>query len=342
LLGLVVAEWTQAAASGLRVLADRPLPTALSGARDVRWADDESVHLGLAAEGTRLLSLETWVAREEISKGRRGGPGAWLSSRLARSGDRLVVAAPVFEIVVKDLRAGTLEKLGGFESIADVDLHVNRVAVLGTRMIGPERKLSPDGAVAWVGTLEHRLDDASALLVTPSGKGPARMDYCGGFDVGAVRYLPDGSLVIVPGAEPGVYLLDPAGKLLHTWATEPLGLDLPCEFDAETSALLALHEEQRWERLERFRIVDEILPLRDGVGLVVRSVDARGTRWKVHLLKRNGPATSFELPITTTSTMSHLRADVRDDLAVFLVAEDGPPQRPQQAAPRLVVMTLPR
>ncbi len=319
------AEEPQAARVVFQNSAERDVPPRLDQAPDVRWAGTNSVYLAVMGVGGVELTLDPAVDHwTQITPDGHGSREVWQTSRIGLSQDYVAVAAGIFTLGWKERQEKesgkdtTLDGLEIFEMIEDLDVTQNRLAVLGTRR-GADRQISSDGAIAWVGAMNSGLSDLTPVLFSTAGSGARPVDSCGGFEIGAVRFLPNGQLVVVPGAEPGVFLYDQAGKLLWTWETDPLGLDIRCDFDDDQRALLSANPLARWSWLQQFLTVDDIVPLADGPGLLIRRATQTGTRWHLTQLRRDQPAITLDLPITAASSTARLRVDLRGEDAVFLV-----------------------
>ena len=103
----------------------------------------------------------------------------------------------------------------------------------------------------------------------PGGKDMAR---CGVLQTGAIRFMPDGSLVVAPGVEPGIYRYSADGKLMQTWDTRPLGIVDDCAMPDKELHLLARDFGERIKWYASRVIVDDILPLSSGPALLLRRV----------------------------------------------------------------------
>ncbi|MDY7093300.1 MAG: hypothetical protein SX243_10060 [Acidobacteriota bacterium] len=230
-----------------------------------------------------------------------------------------------------------------FEGIEDLDAFEGRYAVLGMHR-GNEGVMAPRGQVAWIGPLGDVTPEPKPVLTSRSGPGAPLMDNCPFFSIGALRFLPDGSLVVVPGFEPGAYRFDKEGKLLEIWDTEALGIGADCDFDTEQRDLLSRDPHARWAYINQFRAVDEILVLDGRPVLVVRRVEGKKTLWELVTLEPYGQASRRPLPLTAESPFAHLRGDVRDGRVVFLLFDfatflrDGSPASQQAVPSRLLVM----
>lgn len=310
---------------------------------DVRWAGDRSVYLAAGRAGTFELPLDSFDGFRPVIPGGTSQGSFWLSSRVAVSEDLLAVAAPVFSLRWKE-RKGGAEQEASFDAIVDLDVSGRQVLILGGRKDETGR-FSPDGAIAWLGPLDASLSKLRAVSYDSSGPGARHMNACGALEIGTARFLRsprEGSFLIVPGVEPGAFLYDPQGKLTRTWDTREIGLDTEdCgRLSPAEEIRLSSQPEPRFAWLNQRRTVDEILPLPQGPGLVVRSVAQGQTRWVLKVLQNQGGIKVFDLPVPSRTELSHLRGDVRGNRIVFLVSEhgkDGP-----TAPPRLVLAEVPK
>lgn len=337
-----------------RSIADYPLPDSLRLASDLRWADAESIYLTVLQRGAVRVPLVDGRVVEDVQavtevKGGRDAAGIWLPARVARTHEHLVVGAPVFAFGWKKRGAGELEGRSYFlEGIEDLDARDGQVALLGLRRSDDGKTMAPEGFVAWTGTLGPELEELRPLHLSTAGPGARPVESCSNFEIGGVRYLPDGRLVVAPGAEPGVYFYSTEGKLLDVWDTEPLGVGVDCSFDDEKRDLLSRDPHARWGYLNQFRTIDEILPFDDGPGLVVRRVGEDGTRWDLLVRDAAGQAKTQPLPFTSPSKLAHVRGDLRGGRAVFLIFDSAvvlPPNDPvgkSSQDPRLLVFELPQ
>ncbi len=264
----------------LRIVAEYTIHPVLLAAMDVRWAGDDSVFLAAGRAGTFKLPLEREAQPKVIIPGSLADGGFWVSSRVAASPRFLAIASSAFAMRWKDLSKGTQQDIP-FDAVLDIDIQGDRALILGALKDEKER-FAPDGAIAWTGSLERQLADRKPVYYSASGPGAKTVDNCGPYDMGGVRFLADGSFLIVPGVEPGAYLYDASGKLVHTWDTREIGLDAEdCEnLDPKVRDRLFAVPEPRWAWLNRRRILDDILPLPQGPGLIVRSVVQERPRWE--------------------------------------------------------------
>jgi len=307
-------------APALRIVSDRVLPLPLTGAEDVRWATERSVYLTLGRKGTVEAAVDpSGPPPREMVPG-ADAVGGWSFNRwVAASSEYLVVAGGYFGLTWRSL-ATPLRKEMSFAQILDVDVAGGRLLILATRRDEKSGKYAPDGTIAWIGSLDKGLADLHAVLTDARGAGAPNLLACDTFEMGAVRFLAGGRFLVVPGVQPGAHLFDSTGRLLRTWDTAEIGLDSDCAaLTKEQVARMQVDFDARVAWLNQRHILDEILPLPQGPGLVIRSIERGRTHWHVKVLGESGSVTTWDLPISTASARSHLRADVRGRKVVFLV-----------------------
>lgn len=322
-LGGSLSAQTPAAPSSppaLRILSDRELPPALSPAVDIRWASDSSIYLALTKSGTAEVSLEPLAGKvEKVIPGAREPGGFWGSSRLGASADFLAVAGPAFSLTWRK-RTEPLRKEIAFDGIEDIDVGRRRLAVLGARR-DDKGDVAPDGAIAWLGSLDKDLTDLRPVLRDQRGKGAPNLNACGNFELGAVRFLQDGTLLVIPGFQTGAHLYDAGGRLVRTWDTVALGLDNDCPGLTQEQVDQLRFPDPRAAWLNQRRTLEDILPLPEGPGLLIRSVSQGRPSWTLKVLERNGPGhKAYKVPVPPVSDLSHLRGDVRGGKIVFLLS----------------------
>ncbi|MDY7093466.1 MAG: hypothetical protein SX243_10895 [Acidobacteriota bacterium] len=245
------------------------------------------------------------------------------TAHLAASEDFLVVSAPFFAFGWKRRSAPKLEQIStSFEGVDDIDAHEGHVAVLGVRR-GSDGRVAPEGGIGWIAPLVSKPSPPRAILRSVSGSGAHPMVNCPTFGVGGIRFLPNGSVVVIPGVEAGAFHVAASGKLLTTWSTELLGIGIDCSFEVEKGNLLSRDPDARWSYLNRFRTVDEILIVNGVPQLVVRRVESGETLWELIALEPLGKTSRRRLPIESPSKLAHIRGDVRDGRVVLLVFDEA-------------------
>lgn len=325
----------------LRILWDRPLPEAVASAHDLRWASDESVYLALGWDGVVEMSLAPYGERiRKIVPGKQERGGFYVSTLLGAHADTVLVGAPI-AAVTWQRQSSSVRREAAFDVIQDLDLHAGRAVVLGVRR-DAEGQFAPEGAIAWLGSLAADLADVRPVVFDTRGPGAPNVDACGSFRMGSVRFLADGSFVVVPGVQAGALHFDATGKLLRSWDTVALGLTDDCERLTREQALRIHFPPVRWEWLNARRTLDEVVPVPGGVGLIMRSVEAGVPSWEmVQLTLDGGVAGRISLPIPPINEITHLKADVKGSRLLILVQAYVPdPTKPISMPGRLVFAEL--
>lgn len=307
------------APQALRILSDRALPAPLQPAVDLRWANDGSADFALAKAGTVQASLEPLGGSvKELIPGAMQPDGFWASARIGVSPEYLAVAGPAFALTWRKVGI-PLRKEIDFDVIEDIDVGGRRLAVLGTRR-DAKKGAAPDGAIVWTGSLDKDLTDLRPLLYDQRGAGAPSFNNCINFELGSVRFLPGGELVVVPGVQAGAFLYDSQGRLMRTWDTVSLGLDNDCPGLSRDGAARLQFPDSRIAWLNQRRTLEDILPLPEGPGLLVRSVSQGRPSWELKVLDRNGPGhATYAIPISPVNERSHLRGDVRNGRILLLM-----------------------
>jgi hypothetical protein len=316
---------------------ERELPPGLYG--DIRWLDDQTVALTTGKSGLQSLRVDAADAPPNVVVPGGAGRAAFrVAVDVAVSERFIAIGGRIFQFTWFDRLAQKLEPPRALETVLDLDLFDDRLLVLGAEK-GKEIMV-PDGAIAWIGSVTKAMADRKPVHFSEDGPGAPRM-YCSPVGFGAVRFLADGSFVIVPGVEPGVFWYEPDGKLRRTWETSTLGIDDACPDDEKKRDEISAFPAPRIAWLKKHRIVDDVIALPSGPGLIVRDPQPNGeTRWRLLALARDGAFKTWSVPITATAPVAHLTADVRGERIAFvtfvLALEDPAP------IPRLVVTDLPK
>jgi hypothetical protein len=307
----------------LTILWDQELLSDPSPAMDVRWATAQSVYIAWFRHGVTQLALDgNFTALHELF------PGATTQSPgfdvLAVS-QQYIVASSRWTLLA--FRSPPQERGGNFVIttvpvglVQDIDLSGNRLLLLGA----PEPVGQPlSGGVAWLGPLtDHPMTDLKPILYDISGVKTTNLGHCSRFIIGAARFLPDGSFVVVPGFQPGAHLFDSAGQLLRTWDTKALGVDGDAGCSSMTDEQhyeLGVSSKARGAYINQHRVVDGILPLARGPGLIVRSVAEGKVHWQIVVLQAAGTVT-YDVPFTGSLPYDRLRGDVQGNRIVLLRA----------------------
>lgn len=348
---LHVAHAADPSVPALRVLATYEVAGEPSAVMDVRWAGDHSVYLARLWDGVDEVRLAAGLPRVRQLVPSRVVLNHKSFSRLAASDGFLAFAGLAEQVSWRSL-ARRADRTVRFEQkpmgiIEDLDLAGDRLLVLGALAFPetPENAFAPDGAVAFLGSA--REDGTQAfrpVLFDPAGKGAPHLANCITAALGAVRFLPDGSFFIVPGFQPGAHLFSRDGVEVRTWNTALLGLDADADCASMTretrNRILLNHPEERTRWLNHHRVVDEVLPLPSGPGVVIRSFAAGKVRWELDVLGEKGIET-YEIPVPRATAYSRLRGDSRDGRIVFAVVDDSFRPDAAKSASELLIMELP-
>jgi hypothetical protein len=319
------------------VLGEEPLRNAV----DVRWASDHSVVLALKKSGVVEYNLNGKSVPQQMIAGEKSPGGFWESRHVAISSRYLVAGSWLFAMTWRPLDS-IVRKEEAVEFIHDLDVRNNRVAVVGARR-DAQGQFSPDGAIAWIGSLDKALSDLKPLIFDAGGSGAPSMNACGSFSLGSTRFLADGSLLVVPGVQPGIYHFDSQGKLLGTSDTVALGIDTDCGgMSKELAATLGRDVPRRLAWINDRRTVDDVLPLPAGPGLLVRSVQQGQVRWTLKVLHPDGSLGVYDVPVQAPNPFSHLKGDFRQGRLVLLLFGYPPDRNPEHTPlPHLLIASPP-
>jgi hypothetical protein len=227
-----------------------------------------------------------------------------------------------------------------FDTLTALDVSGDRLLALGLQRL-EGGTLAADGAIAWTARLGQKLAQVRPVQFSISGPGAHDMSACVGMRLGKVRFLPKGSFVVVPGAEPGIFLYDASGKLVRTWQAETVGFDAGCPITEEESDRYAINVHARYRWLNQRRVLDEVLPLPGGIGFVIRTRANGLTRWDLKVLSPDGKVTAYGLPITSPSAYARLAGDVRGNRIALLLNLDTF-ETPPPGSQHLIVAEMPR
>lgn len=322
-----------AASPVVRVVSDTVLTGAAANAEDVRWASANSVYLTTMAEGVIELGLHAKTPATVVFPATRGKCVTCV--RLGASSRYLVTAFPAFAMAWKRISEPVIHKVP-FDVIAALDVRDDRLVFVGSRR--EEGEWAPDGAIGWSGSLSKDLRDLHPVLFSALGPKAQILGDCGFGDVSAARYLRDGSYVLVPSVEPGVFLYDADGKLSYTWQTDRLGFLDRCDISTHDRLLYARDPEARYQWLNHYRTVNDLVPMPEGPALLLREVKSGSTTWSLLILRRNAPPSKVDLPIRAPSDVAFAKADIRGNRIVFLIRTYGEWRRGWKPQPaRLIV-----
>lgn len=208
-----------------------------------------------------------------------------------------------------------------FNTLIALDVSGDRLLVLGLQKL-EKGKLAADGAIAWTAKLGKKLTQIKPVQFSISGPGALDTDACSTMHMGKVRFLPGGSFVVAPGAEPGIFMHNASGKLVKTWQAEPIGFDAGCPITEEENYKYSADIHARFRWLNQRRVLDEVLPLSAGIGFVIRTRSSGLTRWQLKVLSLDGGVKAYDIPVTSPSEYARLAGDVRGNRIAFLLNLD--------------------
>lgn len=328
-------------APALHILSDTALGEAFRFALDVRWVSDHSVALAVLQGGVVEYNLDgktplKQLIPSDVAPGRSGyGQEVAVSPRYVAAGAWLqsITWRPIDSAVRKE---------EVFDCIHDIDVGGSRAAVIGVRR-DAQGKFSPEGAIAWIGSLDKDLADLKPLIFDAGGSGAPSMGACCGFHLGVTRFLADGSLVVVPGIQPGIYRFDSQGKLLQTLDTVALGTDTDCAgIGKEMVSPMGRDPSLRLAWINERRIVDDVLPLPAGTGLLIRSIQQGQVRWVLKVLRPDGGVGVYDVPVKALNLFSHLKGDFRQGRLALLLWAPPPHRNPEGIPlPHLLIASPP-
>jgi hypothetical protein len=301
-----------------------------SAATDIRWASERSVYLSRLADGVEEVVLapggKSRTRRDYLlpalaAMRQRFGYWAWVGfSRLAVSAETILASGSHQNIawVRSDPSTGLVEGLQSWEGLhnEDLDLHGSTMVLLG--MPPSERPIEEQTEIVWLGSLDRRLEDLRPVLHDARAGAVPSFVNCQGLELGAVRFREDGSFYVAPGIQPGLHLFDPQGKLVRTWETRSLGFDVDCRrLDKKKMGLAEAGARLAFVNQEGRRVLDEILALPQGPGLVLRTWSRGSARWDLFVLTAAG-VRHVPLPLTSSRPFDRLRGDVRNGKIALL------------------------
>lgn len=322
-------QWCDAAGYVPRIVSERTIT--FDQPCDVRWVDDNHV---LVADHYRGVARVTLSPGGDVSWDEEWPAPKGIGTNyvyLALSDDAILLSDFAFSFQWRERGKSKLHREIQ-EYIADVDLDGDRLLLTGLRR-DAEGKLGADGGVAWLGSLSGGERSLHPVLPFRNRKS---IEDCAGFGLGVVRFLGNGSFIVVPGAEPGIYLFTKDGKVQRVWATDALGLDVPCDFSREQKMLYGPSVTTRQQWVNRYRVVDDIIDTPTGPGVIARSVTSNGSHWDLLLLDASGSVSEQPLPISSPSPWAHIAAATRGDRVVLLIG-DRVGGRADGATPRLII-----
>lgn len=318
---------------------DRELPGEVRRPTDVRWLDDDTLLISVAKSGVLKIGLSGSDLTSSPFAEEEGRFRSWV--HLGSSPGYVAGAFIAFNSWWWTREGRDDRRSLSIEYVADLDLHEDRLLLTGLRRDG-EGELGADGAMAWLVDLAQEEIEPEPVLPFPDDALQTLQD-CATVLLPKARFMADGSFLLVPGVEPGLLYYQPSGHLARTWDTDALGLDQECLLSEAQKRRFNTDVAVRQGWLNRRRVVDEVLPLPAGPGLLVRSRADGITRWELLRLDPDGQGSgewrSVPLSITSPSPWVRARGDVRGNRLAVLLAPD-PPQDVAGPPARLLIFKL--
>lgn len=326
-----------------------PLPEAQSVATDIRWAGNDSVYVSWFIDGVAEVGLDGAVRRTLAPRARTLELINY--SQLATSPGKLAISANTFHLAWRTV----VPQKGGrfvfhpqeFRDVYDFDILGDKVLILGVDKPTPGQ-YAPKGEIAWTGRLSEgeELEELTPVLHDLSGPGARHMYNCASYPMTAVRFFPDGSFVVAPGFQDGIHLFNSAGKQIRSWTHEEVGLDshLGCgTMTKDQEEKLRLNEAVMAAFAKSRRLLEDVLPLPEGPGLLVRNWGKDGkAHWTLKVLRPDG-IRSYTVPVMGNRVHDRLRGDFRDGRIVLLLSNQGDVviHGPEDLPAEILVMQLP-
>jgi hypothetical protein len=303
----------------------------------VRWAGEAALVVLDGEKGALRLPVNI-KGDPEVLIPIGNAPGEiFHGHRLASSEGFVVVAALANAVAWRDLTSNASIGPMFYAGVMDMDLVGDRIAILGAYR-DREGAWIPDGAIVRRGMLSGFPYELESVLISPEGPGASDMTRCGVLPVGGLRFLEDGSLLVVPGVHPGIFLVNPDGTVHAVWDSDEIGITLRCDVSEEEGYVLMRDPEARWGWLSKRSTVDGIIPLGQDAGLIVRRPGPDGVRWDLVVLRRDGSFETLVLPVESPSLTAHLRGDTRGDRIVLALSEVSWPGRDRVQEPELIYL----
>lgn len=304
------------------ILWDRAVPKEAFPAFDIRFLTEESVWVTSSKEGIHSIELDN-LSVSDVAYTAEGDIGCYTCSRLGLSEYYLATARGSHALSYRPVLGEDAEGMLYFATIVDIDVQGSRLLFLGSRW--EDKVWAPGGEIAWTGSLDDKLTDLRPILASVYDPDLKIVGKCGFMETGAVRFLANGDAVIVPGVEDGAYLFDYDFSLKRTWSLERFGLARLCDELSEDERLHFLREpEPRFQWINSGKIIEDVIELPDGVGLIVRSVHDGVPAWRLFRLPFEGnEVTSVVLPFRGQNDLSFLRADSVGTKVIFLMYDYG-------------------
>lgn len=302
------------------------LPARFSNARDIRLVGDGASSQEIAL----LLPDGLWVTTVDqgsesavrlLAGAGPGSGGAWAAASAALDGSTVAIAAPAHEVVVN--RASKPPVRVALEGVFDVDLRDGALAVFGVQRVGDQ--MAPDGAIAFV--VPSDSGEPKPVLFAASGPGAPATAGCDLDRSGALRFAPDGGLLVAPGTEPGVHLLDREFRPLRVWAGQLLPTGPRCPRTLEEQLEHGVSPRLRLQALNAMPSIEDVFFAGGDPWVVVRHPVEKGVSWYAVRLLPDGSMRRVELGLPQAPEYTRIKVDAGGRDLVVLTYETPPDAR---------------
>lgn len=327
--------WGDPGSAEVKILAQPPLPAHLTMPLDLRWADTNHVYLSTLRTGVLRFSLSDRAAHSVLAPAKLTvAQRQLLPTSLAASGERIAVGGSSPGFVWLDIERELHRQ--SFGSIRDIDMRGGKLAILGMRLSG--RDWASEGAIAWIGTLSDGRAALTPLTTVSRERIPAYMK-CAGLDLGAIRFLDAGQIVIAPEPERELQLFGSDGRRLRRWSGADIHFD-PCRVTSQQESILVrIDSREAWTN--QHRVLDDLIPLPGGFGAIVRRWENNLVRWTLYRYKLDGsPVQQIPIPVRSPLRFARMKADARGNRLALLIVDYGASRNSQPIARPLTIAEL--
>jgi len=248
------------------------LPREIARASDVRWLEDGRVAFGVIGSGIHAWRIgesgaQLRVALEEPADDVREEAGRIVVTRNPFERDYGRLAVSPQGIAFADLFAGIHvadeEGISGavaIEFLGDLDRRGSLTAAVGL-MLGDDDGWAP--YAAWL--IPDGGNSPRGLL--PTRDGGRGLELCRDAELSVIRFISEDRLLVIPGAEAGVFVYDLDGTLHDSLDAATFFAESGCDVEANEWGNSPLNDAyQRADWLGPRRIIDEVVA--DGAGNV--------------------------------------------------------------------------
>ena len=248
------------------------LPREVARSVDVRWIDDGEVVLGVIGSGINVWRLDESGAELQATLEEPaprvfnvGGREIVSASRRERDYGRLAVSSRgvAFADDFTGLHLANEDGIGGpttVEFLGDLDRRGSLTAAVGL-ILTDDDGWAP--YAAWL--IEDGGGSPRGLL--PTRDGGRGLEACSVAELSVVRFVSDDRMLVIPGAEAGVFVYDRDGALRDSLDAATFFAESGCDNELDEFGSSPLHDAyRRADWLGPRRIVDEVVA--DGAGNV--------------------------------------------------------------------------